>query len=100
MSAESKKANYLIQNEKELIITKFLQKNEPLTRARAIEQQIATPNAELLKTNAGSPNQRIAKSKESSQLSTKNTLDKSNITELCVILLKRAVCRNKENRHK
>jgi hypothetical protein len=36
MSAESQKTNYLIQNETELIITKFLQKNEPLTRARAV----------------------------------------------------------------
>ena len=32
-SAGGQKRNYLIQN---LIITKFLQKNEPLTRARAI----------------------------------------------------------------
>ncbi len=56
MSAESQKVNYLIRNEKELIITTFLQENEPLTCAGAILQQIATPNAELLNTNAGSLN--------------------------------------------
>jgi hypothetical protein len=45
----------LTQNEINLIITTFLQKNEPfLTRARAILYQIATPNAELLNFNAGS----------------------------------------------
>jgi hypothetical protein len=35
-SAGGQKVNYLIQNEIELIITTFLQENEPLTRARAI----------------------------------------------------------------
>ncbi len=63
-SAGGQKVNYLIQNEIELIITTFLQENEPLTRARAILQQIATPNAELPNINAGSLNQRIAKSKK------------------------------------
>ena len=55
-SARSLEVNYLTQNEINLIITTFLQQNEPLTRARAILYQIATPNAELLNFNAGSLN--------------------------------------------
>ena len=53
----------MTQNEIKLIITTFLQKNEPfLTRARAILYQIATPDAKFLNLNTGSLNKKAAES--------------------------------------
>ena len=53
----------MTQNEIKLIITTFLQKNEPfLTRARAILYQIATPDAKFLILNTGSLNKKAAES--------------------------------------